>query len=235
MSWHLSSLYCPDLSFNLLSGQIPLSLNHLPHLLTLRLNSNNLFGPILVITLPNLQDLNLSSNSLIGPIPPSLSSFPLASFAGNSEFISPSSGTRKYPARTRGDELNIGNPTLPTGSPTITTIFSSPRSKLDQGIHLLGMNHASLIAIITGDLAALLITFTILFLYFWPKIGSKPPSHHLQEGEKIVFSSSKDGYVTAYKAVLQDKNVVAVKCLQETGSGFGKREFEQQMAILGRI
>ncbi|XP_039136418.1 probable leucine-rich repeat receptor-like protein kinase At1g68400 [Dioscorea cayenensis subsp. rotundata] len=128
MSWHLSSLsrlyrfYRLDLSFNLLCGQIPLSLNHLPYLLTLRLNSNNLSGPIPVLSLPNLQDLNLSSNSLTSPIPPSLSSFPLASFTGN--------------------------PTLPTGSPTTTTISSSPGSKLDQGIHLLGMNHATLIAII---------------------------------------------------------------------------------------
>ncbi|XP_039128881.1 probable leucine-rich repeat receptor-like protein kinase At1g68400 [Dioscorea cayenensis subsp. rotundata] len=204
MSWHLSSLsrvYRLNLSFNLLFGQIPLSLNHLPHLLTLCLNSNNFFGPILVLSLPNLQVLNLSLNSLTGPILPSLYSFLPASFSGN--------------------------PTITTGSPTTT--------KLDQGIHLLGMNHGALIAIIAGDLAALLIAFTILFLYFWPKIRSKPPSYHLHKGEKIVFSSSKGGYGTAYKAVLQDKNVVAVKHLQETGSGFGKREFKQQMAILGRI
>ncbi|KAH7658446.1 Non-specific serine/threonine protein kinase protein [Dioscorea alata] len=236
----LSRLYRLDLSFNLLSGPIPLSLNHLPHLLTLRLNSNNLSGPIPVLSLPNLQDLNLSSNSLTGPIPPSLSSFPPASFAGN-----------------------------PTGFPTTTTVSSSPGSKPDQGIHHSGMSHAALIAIIAGDLAALLIAFTILFLYFWRKIGSKPPSHHLHEGEKIVFSSSpyagfergrmvffdetparfeledllrasaemlgKGGYGTAYKAVIQDKNIVAVKRLRETGSGLGKREFEQRMQILGRI
>ncbi|XP_039120622.1 probable leucine-rich repeat receptor-like protein kinase At1g68400 [Dioscorea cayenensis subsp. rotundata] len=93
-NWHLSSLsrlYRLDLSFNLLSGQILLSLNHLPHLLTLCLNSNNLSGPIPVLPLPNLQDLNLSSNSLTGPIPPSFSSFPPASLSTN--------------------------PTLPTGSP----------------------------------------------------------------------------------------------------------------------
>ncbi|KAM0933082.1 putative protein kinase RLK-Pelle-LRR-III family [Dioscorea sansibarensis] len=236
----LSRLYRLDLSYNLLSGSIPLSLNHLPHLLTLRLNSNRLSGPIPVLSLPNLQDLNLSSNSLTGPIPPSLSSFPPASFAGN--------------------------PTPLVGS-TATTVSSSPGSK-PEGIHRSGMSHAALIAIIAGDLAALLIAFTILFLYFWRKIGSKPPSH-LHEGEKIVFSSSpyagfergrmvffdetpqrfeledllrasaemlgKGGYGTAYKAVLQGKNVVAVKRLRETGSALGKREFEQQMQILGRI
>ncbi|KAK9115948.1 hypothetical protein Sjap_014895 [Stephania japonica] len=48
----------------------------------------------------------------------------------------------------------------------------------------------------------------------------------------------KGGFGTAYKAVLDDGNVVAVKRLKElnggTGSG-GKREFEQVMETLGRL
>ncbi|KAK9052248.1 hypothetical protein SSX86_028876 [Deinandra increscens subsp. villosa] len=44
----------------------------------------------------------------------------------------------------------------------------------------------------------------------------------------------KGGFGTAYKAVLDDGNVVAVKRLREAASG-GKREFEQQMEVLGRL
>ncbi|KAL5553128.1 hypothetical protein UlMin_040529 [Ulmus minor] len=44
----------------------------------------------------------------------------------------------------------------------------------------------------------------------------------------------KGGFGTAYKAVLDDGNVVAVKRLKDAQIG-GKREFEQHMEVLGRI
>ncbi|KAK2972905.1 hypothetical protein RJ640_026657, partial [Escallonia rubra] len=44
----------------------------------------------------------------------------------------------------------------------------------------------------------------------------------------------KGGFGTAYKAVLDDGNVVAVKRLKEAVVG-GKREFEQHMEVLGRL
>ncbi|XP_028779649.1 probable leucine-rich repeat receptor-like protein kinase At1g68400 [Neltuma alba] len=44
----------------------------------------------------------------------------------------------------------------------------------------------------------------------------------------------KGGFGTAYKAVLDDGSVVAVKRLKEAQIG-GKKEFEQQMEILGRL
>ncbi|XP_058087086.1 probable leucine-rich repeat receptor-like protein kinase At1g68400 [Magnolia sinica] len=44
----------------------------------------------------------------------------------------------------------------------------------------------------------------------------------------------KGGFGTAYKAILEDGNVVAVKRLKEVAL-CGKREFEQQMELLGRL
>ncbi|XP_047342158.1 probable leucine-rich repeat receptor-like protein kinase At1g68400 [Impatiens glandulifera] len=44
----------------------------------------------------------------------------------------------------------------------------------------------------------------------------------------------KGGFGTAYKAVLDDGNVVAVKRLKEANFA-GRREFEQQMEVLGRL
>ncbi|OIV90909.1 hypothetical protein TanjilG_16869 [Lupinus angustifolius] len=44
----------------------------------------------------------------------------------------------------------------------------------------------------------------------------------------------KGGFGTAYKAVLDDENVVAVKRLKDAQIG-GKREFEQHMEVIGRL
>ncbi|KAJ8758500.1 hypothetical protein K2173_000221 [Erythroxylum novogranatense] len=44
----------------------------------------------------------------------------------------------------------------------------------------------------------------------------------------------KGGFGTAYKAVLEDGNVVAVKRLKDASVG-GKRDFEQHMEVLGRM
>ncbi|EOA33718.1 hypothetical protein CARUB_v10019909mg [Capsella rubella] len=45
----------------------------------------------------------------------------------------------------------------------------------------------------------------------------------------------KGGYGTAYKAVLEDGNEVAVKRLKDAVTVAGKKEFEQQMEVLGRL
>lgn len=44
----------------------------------------------------------------------------------------------------------------------------------------------------------------------------------------------KGGFGTAYKAILDDGNVVAVKRLKDLNVN-GKKEFEQQMEVLGRL
>ncbi|KAI7726770.1 hypothetical protein M8C21_028283 [Ambrosia artemisiifolia] len=45
----------------------------------------------------------------------------------------------------------------------------------------------------------------------------------------------KGGFGTAYKAVLDDGNVVAVKRLKDVSIGGGRREFEHHMAVLGMV
>lgn len=78
-----------------------------------------------------------------------------------------------------------------------------------------------------------------------------PSQGGLERGKMVFFDASKrfeledllrasaemlgkGGFGTAYKAVLEDGNVVAVKRLKEIQVG-GKREFEQQMEVLGRL
>ncbi|KAH6822487.1 leucine-rich repeat transmembrane protein kinase family protein [Perilla frutescens var. hirtella] len=82
--------------------------------------------------------------------------------------------------------------------------------------------------------------------------SSSPYPNPTQERGKIVFFEGvrrfeledllrasaemlgKGGFGTAYKAILDDGNVVAVKRLKDLGVN-GKKEFEQQMEVLGRL
>ncbi|KAL2556894.1 putative leucine-rich repeat receptor-like protein kinase [Forsythia ovata] len=80
----LWKLYRLDLSYNNLSSIIHLSLNHLTHLLTLRLEGNKFSGSISSLSLPSLQDFNVSDNALVCEIPNSLSRFLASAFEKNS-------------------------------------------------------------------------------------------------------------------------------------------------------
>ncbi|KAL2556962.1 putative leucine-rich repeat receptor-like protein kinase [Forsythia ovata] len=83
----LWKLYRLDLSYNNLSSIIHLSLNHLTHLLTLRLEGNKFSGSISSLSLPSLQDFNVSDNALVCEIPNSLSRFLASAFEKNSVLL----------------------------------------------------------------------------------------------------------------------------------------------------
>ncbi|GMY18401.1 probable leucine-rich repeat receptor-like protein kinase At1g68400 [Fagus crenata] len=72
-----------DLSYNNFSGEVPVAVNGLTHLLTLRLEENRFTGSISGLNLQNLQDFNVSGNHFSGEIPKSLSGFPESAFAQN--------------------------------------------------------------------------------------------------------------------------------------------------------
>ncbi|KAG9128663.1 hypothetical protein Leryth_018310 [Lithospermum erythrorhizon] len=83
---HLRRLHRLDLSYNELSGDIPMNeLIQLPYLLTLRLEFNSFTGA-LILDAPwpiPFSDFNVSNNDLAGNIPSEISIFPESSFAGN--------------------------------------------------------------------------------------------------------------------------------------------------------
>uniref|UniRef100_A0A2N9FYA3 Uncharacterized protein n=1 Tax=Fagus sylvatica TaxID=28930 RepID=A0A2N9FYA3_FAGSY len=72
-----------DLPYNNFSGEVPVAVNGLTHLLTLRLEENRFTGSISGLNLQNLQDFNVSGNHFSGEIPKSLSGFPESAFAQN--------------------------------------------------------------------------------------------------------------------------------------------------------
>ncbi|XP_073000217.1 probable leucine-rich repeat receptor-like protein kinase At1g68400 [Typha latifolia] len=270
----LSRLYRLDLSRNNLSGPVPVELNRLSRLLTLRLDSNRLSGSISDLDLPHLQDLNLSSNLLSGAIPSAFAGFPEASFAANSGLCG-----RPFlpcdPSRAMGTTNSTANASAVVASnPSSKPEVASPSRRVDSN----GggrMSRAAVVAIVAGDFAVLVLVSGLLFCYFWKKFAGRKYPSRLQEGEKIVYSSSpygvagasgfergrmvflddgggarrfeledllrasaemlgKGGYGTAYKAVLDDGSVVAVKRLRDVFVT-GKREFEHHVETLGRL
>ncbi|CAI9273889.1 unnamed protein product [Lactuca saligna] len=79
-----------DLSNNSFTGKIPDTLKDLTYLTSLRLQFNNLLGPVPdFIHCTNLHALNLSHNELNGPIPFSLQKFQDSSFSGNVDLCGP--------------------------------------------------------------------------------------------------------------------------------------------------
>ncbi|CAL0330767.1 unnamed protein product [Lupinus luteus] len=84
----LSSLYKLRillLDHNHFSGSIPVQLNLLNRVVSIRLDFNSLNGSVPVINVPGLKIFNVSENRLTGPVPftPTLSRFDATSFSGN--------------------------------------------------------------------------------------------------------------------------------------------------------
>ncbi|KAF8662813.1 hypothetical protein HU200_055391 [Digitaria exilis] len=297
----LYRLYRLDLSFNNLSGVVPPELGRLDRLLTLRLDSNRLTGGIDAIALPSLQELNVSNNLMSGRIPAAVASFPASAFGGNVGLcdvpLPPCKGEAEPNASGAAVNASAERDCPPAAA---MVAASSPSGKAEApgsgGGGKGKMSRAAVVAIVAGDFAVVGLVAGLLFCYFWPRLSGRRNGRRLQQGEKIVYSSSpygaagvvaaatagagggatfergkmvfledlssssnggtrrfeldellrasaemlgKGGSGTAYKAVLDDGTVVAVKRLRDTGTtpaaSPSKKEFEHHMAVLGRL
>lgn len=273
----LFRLYRLDLSHNNLSGPVPATLHRLYHLLTLRLEDNRFVGSIAGINLPNLQDLNVSGNLFAGAVPAGLSAFPPSAFDRNLALCGPPlpvcQSIVSDPSRPGGPGSDAA--AAVAASPANATAVVPSTSTLPSDHPRRGgkLNRLAVVLIVVGDVVVLAAISGFLLWYFWrasaARVGGK--RSRLQEGEKIVYSSSpyppqgglvergkmvffqgmkqfeledllrasaemlgKGGFGTAYKAVLEDGSVVAVKRLKDL-QPVTKREFEQQLDVLGRL
>ncbi|KAH7404989.1 hypothetical protein KP509_15G052500 [Ceratopteris richardii] len=124
----LTRLWRVDLSRNLFSGAIPSSINSLPRLLTLSVHSNALNGSIPSLRLPSLTSLFLQQNNLSGSIPPlylpNLTSFDVS--ANNLSGLIPSSLTNFPPTAFLGNVNLCGRPL----GPCKNSIMSNPASPM---------------------------------------------------------------------------------------------------------
>ncbi|KAL8534505.1 hypothetical protein ACS0TY_010501 [Phlomoides rotata] len=226
-----------NLSKNEFNGSIPSSVSNLAHLTVLSLANNSLSGDIPDINIPSLQLLDLSNNDLTGAVPRSLSRFPSSAFLGNN--------------------ISSENSMPPAAPPTPLPTKHSSKFSLSA---ILGVViGSSVIAFVS--IALLLIvtnrkekddTSTINTPMKKEKSTKKMVSEHQDKNNRLTFFEGcnlafdledllrasaevlgKGTFGATYKAALEDATIVAVKRLKEVM--VGRKEFEQQMEIVGNI
>ncbi|KAJ0989304.1 hypothetical protein J5N97_007660 [Dioscorea zingiberensis] len=239
----LTNLTVLNLSHNSFNGSIPFAISNLTELVALNLSNNSFSGGIPDLQLPNLKSLNLSNNHLNGSIPVSLRGFPASSFSGND--LSPIIPVTPVPL-----PAPIPSPVIPTPSPK--------HKKLSEAVILGIVVGACVLAF------AVLATALVLCrgksgdnvvsgkAVKGERSPEKAVSGRQDERNRLVFFEGcsfefdledllrasaevlgKGTCGTAYKAVLEDATTVVVKRLKDVGAG--KRDFEQQMEVIGRI
>jgi len=169
-------------------------------LLILRLDSNQLSGGIDAIALPRLQELNISNNLMSGRIPAAMASFPAAAFGGNvglcSAPLPPCKDEAQQPNASAAVNASATGGDCPPASAMVAA--SSPSGK-PAGAEAAGgggkgkMSRAAVVAIVAGDFAVVGLVAGLLFCYFWPRLSGRRSGRRLQQGEKIVYSSSPYG------------------------------------------
>ncbi|XP_074564614.1 putative inactive receptor kinase At4g23740 isoform X1 [Curcuma longa] len=236
-----------DLSFNGFNGSIPATISNLTHLAALNLSNNSFSGQIPNLELPNLLFLNLSNNHLNGTIPKSLRRFPNSSFFDNN----------LSPTYTLAPSSPPPLPPVPSPSPVPSSIsMRKSNESLILGIAVGGCTLLSLVLALLLYLFCSRRTDKNLVLSGKRSMEDRSPEkavcRNQEANNRLVFFEGcafafdledllrasaevlgKGTYGTAYKAMLEDATMVVVKRLKEVG--VGKKEFEQQMEMVGRI
>lgn len=232
-----------NLSNNGFNGRIPPSLSNLTELTGLNLANNSLSGEIPDLKIPKLQVLDLSNNNLSGSVPKSLQRFPRSVFVGNEvSFESPLPNNPPVPPplpKSNAKPKNSGG----LGEAALLGIIiaggvlgllafgflilvcCSRRKREDEysgNLQKGGMSPEKVISR-TQDANNRLVFFE--------------GCHYAFDLEDLLRASAevlgKGTFGTAYKAILEDATTVVVKRLKDVSAG--KRDFEQQMEIVGSI
>ncbi|GAB4858407.1 hypothetical protein Ancab_009880 [Ancistrocladus abbreviatus] len=229
-----------NLSNNNFNGSIPSSISNLTHLSSLDLSYNLLSGELPDFNIPSLRFLNLSYNNLNGTLPQSLRRFPSSSFFGNnlSSDITPSPAPSAPPPREAPEKGSGG-----LGETALLGIIL--------GGCVLGFVLIAILMVIFCTKKEGETTTVAKSLKKEKPLKKKTPDSQEQNGRITFFEGSnlafdledllrasaevlgKGIYGTTYKAALEDSTTVVVKRLKEVS--VGKREFEQQMEIVGNI
>ncbi|KAG7017001.1 putative inactive receptor kinase, partial [Cucurbita argyrosperma subsp. argyrosperma] len=233
-----------NLSNNGFNGSIPFSLSNMTELTGLNLANNSLSGEIPDLQMPKLQILNLSNNNLSGSLPKSLQRFPSSSFLGNNISFESSSPN---------------NPPVPP-----TLLVSNDKPKNSKGLREAALLGIIIAGGLLGLLAfgfLILVCFSRRKSEDDEYSGDRQKGrmspekvisrtqdannrlvffegcHYAFDLEDLLRASAevlgKGTFGTAYKAILEDATTVVVKRLKDVNAG--KRDFEQQMEIVGGI
>ncbi|GAB2272068.1 hypothetical protein Dimus_006887 [Dionaea muscipula] len=246
-----SQLISIDLSFNSFQGSIPSTLQNLTHLRKLFLQNNSLVGYI--PDLPSLRDLNLSNNHLNGSIPEDLRNFSRSAFEGNvglcGQPLSPCASVSPSPSpppHDRGGGFRLSKwaiIAIAVGGSVLllflllVLLFCCLRKRDGEGgggVLKAGKGFAS-----GGrgkekpkeEFGSGVQESEKNKLVFFEECGYNFDLEDLLRASAEVLG--KGSFGTTYKAILEDGTAVVVKRLKEIVAG--KREFEQQMEIIGRV
>lgn len=233
-----------NLSNNGFNGSIPSSIANLTHLTTLNLSNNSLSGQIPDLNIASLEELDLANNNLTGIVPRSLRRFPSSAFSGNN-LLSENATPPSLPAQ----------PPTSNGRPTKKT-----KKKLGEravlaialGGCVLGFVLIALLMFICrsrgGDQSGVAVKpqkketsskkgasesrDKTNRLFFFEGCNLAFDLEDLLRASAEVLGKGTFG--TTYKAALEDATTtLAVKRLKEVT--VAKRDFEQQMEIVGNI
>lgn len=243
-----------DLSYNSFIGGIPLEVQNLTQLTALYLQNNSLSGTIPELNLPKLKHLNLSFNNLSGHIPTSLQKFPKESFLGNSFLCGspldqcPGISPSPAPAQTTQPghkksfwkklslkviiAIAVGGLVLLLLLVIVILLCILRKRNREDGTSSKGKGITSS----TGEKPKEEYSSGVQEseknkLYFFEGC-----SYHFDLEDLLRASAEvlgKGSYGTTYKAVLEDGTTVVVKRLKEVV--VGKKDFEQQMEMIGSI
>ncbi|KAL1556871.1 putative inactive receptor kinase [Salvia divinorum] len=231
-----------NLSHNAFTGTIPSALSSLSQLTALNLAKNSFSGEIPDLNLPNLQQLNFSDNDLVGSVPRSLQRFPKSVFSGNDQSLldyTITSSPLVLAPRDQGSRIkNVGK--LSQNAMLGLVVGGSVVGLVGFGfllfVCLLRRKSDNDNDVFTGKLEKGERTIS----------GGEDGSNKLAffEGcnyafdlEDLLRASAevlgKGTFGTAYRAIMEDATTVVVKRLKDVN--VGKRDFEQQMELIGGI
>lgn len=228
-----------NLSNNGFNGSIPSSISNLTHLTALNLANNSLSGNIPDLSIPSLEEINLSNNFLVGSVPKSLNRFPSWSFSGNNFSsenalppafqVEPPNSQPKRKTRKLSEPallgIAIGGCVLGFGLVALLVIFCCSNGGDESGFIVKPQKDSASKKGISGSQDKM-----NRLSFFEGNSFAFDLEDLLRASAEVL---GKGTFGTAYKAALEDATTLVVKRLKEVT--VGKREFEQQMEIVGSI
>ncbi|KZV27453.1 putative inactive receptor kinase [Dorcoceras hygrometricum] len=254
-----------DLSSNNFSGPIPFAVNNLTQLTGLFLENNSFSGKIPSIAPPGLVGFSVANNNLNGSIPTVLAKFPASAFAGNIDlcggplppcnpfFPSPTPSPTSPPILTSSHKKHKKLSTAAIIAISVvggvlllllilaliflllrkrrsreTTKAPKPYAATRAAGPVLDIGTSSSKDDITGGSTD---GAERNKLVFFNSNGYSFDLEDLLRASAEVLGKGSVG--TSYKAVLEEGTTVVVKRLKDVAAG--KKEFEQQMQIIGNL
>ncbi|CAN6452623.1 unnamed protein product [Victoria cruziana] len=246
-----------DLSFNRLSGRVPFAVNNLTHLKGLLLHNNSFSGAIPAIDIPGLTSLNLSNNQFNGSVPRPLQRFPAEAFAGNVDLCGPPLPVLCSPFFPSPPAPSPSSPSPQAGHRRRLSRAATIVIAILCALLLLLLLLAVLFLCLRRKQRAAGTAKPPTRVVEAAGGPSSSKDEFLSSGQeaernKLVFFNGgvysfdledllrasaevlgKGSVGTSYKAVLEEGTTVVVKRLKDVA--VGKKEFEAQMEVLGRI